>query len=345
MAETKKAQRIVITAGEPAGIGPELMYHLAKHDFDNELIIIADPDLIAERLKIFPDGEQIKIKLCQPAQEHQEHEIAPSRKGELTVLPLKLAVPSVPGKLDPKNAPYVLHSLDRAHEGLISGEFAALVTAPVSKSVLDGCGVKFTGHTEYLQQKCGVKRVVMLLGCPQMKVALATTHLPLKDVPAAITEEVLTEVITILNHDLKTKFGIKTPRIYVAGLNPHAGEDGHLGREELEVIIPTLEKLRAEQGFNLAGPLPADTLFTPQYLADASAFLTMYHDQGLPVLKYAGFDQGYNTTLGLPYIRTSVDHGTALNIAGSGKADPSSLFAAIALAEEMAAHQAAAQAQ
>lgn len=345
MAETKKAQRIVITAGEPAGIGPELMYHLAQHDFDNELIIIADPDLIAERLKIFPDGEQIKIKLYQPAQEHQEHEIVPSRKGELTVLPLKLAVPSVPGKLDPNNAPYVLHSLDRAHEGLISGEFAALVTAPVSKSVLDGCGVKFTGHTEYLQQKCGVKRVVMLLGCPQMKVALATTHLPLKDVPSAITEEVLTEVITILNHDLKTKFGIKTPKIYVAGLNPHAGEDGHLGREELEVIIPTLEKLRAEQGFDLVGPLPADTLFTPQYLSDASAFLTMYHDQGLPVLKYAGFDQGYNTTLGLPYIRTSVDHGTALNIAGTGKADPSSLFAAIALAEEMAAHQAAAQAQ
>lgn len=359
MAETKKAQRIVITAGEPAGIGPELMYHLAKHDFDNELIIIADPDLIAERLKIFPDGEQIKIKLCQPAVSSgagsasglpareliENDEIMPSRKGELTVLPLKLAVPSVPGKLDPQNAPYVLHSLDRAHEGLISGEFAALVTAPVSKSVLDGCGVKFTGHTEYLQQKCGVKRVVMLLGCPQMKVALATTHLPLKDVPSAITQEVLTEVIIILNHDLKTKFGIKTPKIYVAGLNPHAGEDGHLGREELEVIIPTLEKLRAELGFDLVGPLPADTLFTPQYLSDASAFLTMYHDQGLPVLKYAGFDQGYNTTLGLPYIRTSVDHGTALNIAGTGRADPSSLFAAIALAEEMAAHQAAAKTQ
>lgn len=340
--QAKQAQRIVITAGEPAGIGPELMYHLAQRDFVNQLVIIADPDLIAERLKIFPDGDKINIKLYQP---EACHEIEPSKKGELTVLPLKLAVPSVPGRLDTKNAPYVLHSLDRAHEGLISGEFVALVTAPVSKSVLDGCGLKFTGHTEYLQHKCGVKRVVMLLGCPKMKVALATTHLPLKDVSAAITEELLTEIITILNHDLKTKFGIKEPRIYVSGLNPHAGEDGHLGREELEVIIPTLEKLRQESGIKLVGPLPADTMFTPQYLSDASAFLTMYHDQGLPVLKYAGFDQGYNTTLGLPYIRTSVDHGTALNIAGTGKADPSSLFAAIALAEEMAEHQAQAAEQ
>lgn len=325
----QQVKRIVVTPGEPAGIGPELMYHLAVRSFKYELIIIADPALIAARLQIFEGGAGIKINIYDPAAEPR-----PSQAGSLTVLPVPLAAPARPGVLDTQNAPYVLACLDRAHEGLLRGEFAALVTGPVSKSVIDGSGLKFTGHTEYLQQKCGVSRVVMLLGCPTLKVALATTHLPLKDVSAAITPKLLTEVISILHQDLKHKFGIARPKIFVAGLNPHAGEDGHLGREELDVIIPVMENLR-RQGLDLTGPLPADTMFTPQYMKQADAFLTMYHDQGLPVLKYAGFEQGYNTTLGLPYIRTSVDHGTALALAGHGTADPGSLFAAVDLAVQM----------
>lgn len=323
--------RIVITAGEPAGIGPELMFHLAEFKTDDQLVVIADKHMLKERFaQCFKNAAPVKIL------DYDPNSREPADPGALYVIHQPLAKPAVPGKLDPANAPCVLNSLDRAHDGLMSGEFSALVTGPVSKAVIDASGVPFTGHTEYLQHKCGVKRVVMLLGCSRMKVALATTHLPLKDVSAAITPEVLTEVITILDHDLKHRFGLSKPKIYVAGLNPHAGEDGHLGREELDVIIPTLNELRA-QGFNLAGPLPADTLFTPQYLKDAAAYLCMYHDQGLPVLKYAGFDEGYNTTLGLPYIRTSVDHGTALGIAGTGTADPRSLFAAVRLAENMAA--------
>ncbi len=325
----QQVKRIAVTPGEPAGIGPELMYHLAVRSFRHELVIIADPDLIAARMRIFPQGGDIKIRICDPAAPAQS-----SATGCLCVLPVPLGAPATPGVLNVQNAPYVLSCLDRAHEGLLRGEFAALVTGPVSKSIIDGSGLKFTGHTEYLQQKCGVSRVVMLLGCPTLKVALATTHLPLKEVSAAITPQLLTEVITILHHDLQSKFGIAKPKIFIAGLNPHAGEDGHLGHEEQEVIIPVIERLQ-QQGLDLIGPLPADTMFTPQYLAEADAFLTMYHDQGLPVLKYAGFDQGYNTTLGLPYIRTSVDHGTALALAGQGTADPGSLFSAVELAAEM----------
>lgn len=320
--------RIVVTPGEPAGVGPELMYHLAKKDFDDELVIIGSKSLLKERF----DALNLNVTF---KDFDKDATPVPSKKGELTVLNVDLAVSSAPGKLDPKNGPYVLKCLDIAHELCISDNAQALVTGPVSKAVLDSGSLHFTGHTEYLQQKSGVKKVVMLLGSRELRVALATTHLPLNEVSKAITKESLTDVISILHHDLKEKFGFADPTIYVAGLNPHAGENGHLGSEEITTIIPVLNKLR-KLGMKLEGPYPADTIFQPKYLNNAAAFLTMYHDQGLPVLKYAAFDHGYNTTLGLPYIRTSVDHGTALDLAGSGKADPGSLYAAVALASFMA---------
>lgn len=322
------ANRIVITPGEPAGVGPELMYHLAQKDFDEQIVIIGSKSLLKERF----DALNLKVAF---KDFDKDTKPSPSPKGELTVLNVNLAVPSVPGKLNPKNASYVLKCLDIAHDLCITDNAQALVTGPVSKAVLDSGSLHFTGHTEYLQQKSQVKKVVMLLGSHELRVALATTHLPLNEVSTAITKESLTEVISILHHDLKEKFGFEDPLIYVAGLNPHAGENGHLGSEEITTIIPVLNELR-KQGMKLEGPYPADTLFQPKYLKNAAAFLTMYHDQGLPVLKYAAFDHGYNTTLGLPYIRTSVDHGTALDLAGTGKADPGSLYAAVDLASFMA---------
>ena len=322
------ANRIVITPGEPAGVGPELMYHLAQKDFDEQIVIIGSKSLLKERF----DALNLKVAF---KDFDKDTKPSPSPKGELTVLNVNLAVPSVPGKLNPKNASYVLKCLDIAHALCITDNAQALVTGPVSKAVLDSGSLHFTGHTEYLQQKSQVKKVVMLLGSHELRVALATTHLPLNEVSTAITKESLTEVISILHHDLKEKFGFEDPLIYVAGLNPHAGENGHLGSEEITTIIPVLNELR-KQGMKLEGPYPADTLFQPKYLKNAAAFLTMYHDQGLPVLKYAAFDHGYNTTLGLPYIRTSVDHGTALDLAGTGKADPGSLYAAVDLASFMA---------
>jgi 4-hydroxythreonine-4-phosphate dehydrogenase len=228
----------------------------------------------------------------------------------------------------------VLSLLDRAIDGCVSGEFSAMVTAPVHKGVINEAGIAFTGHTEYLAEKTGTPHVVMMLVGGGLRVALATTHLALKDVPAAIAPDMLTRTINIIHHALQTRFGIASPRILVAGLNPHAGEQGHLGREEMDIIAPTLDALRG-QGKQLIGPLPADTLFTPQHLARADAVLAMYHDQGLPVLKYASFGQGVNITLGLPFIRSSVDHGTALDLAGRGQADPGSLFEAIAMALSM----------
>lgn len=336
--------RIAVTAGEPAGIGPELMYALSRHILPGiKTVVIASKELLQERFA--------SLKLQVQLKDYDKDDDSPDTEGTLTVLSLPLAVPSVAGTPDVRNAGYVLHSLDRAHEGLMTGEFAALVTGPVSKGIIADSGLEFTGHTEYLQHKCGVHKVVMLLGCPKMKVALATTHLPLRAVADAITKPLLEEIITILNHDLQEKFGIAKPHIFVSGLNPHAGEDGHLGTEEKDTIIPVLESMRS-RGYNLTGPLPADTMFQPKYLQEASAFLCMYHDQGLPVLKYAGFEEGYNTTLGLPYIRTSVDHGTAFDLAGKGLADPASLLCAMKLAADMAhnvrnfrsAQQAAAQA-
>ncbi len=270
----------------------------------------------------------------------------PPLPGVLDVLHVPLAVPARAGQLDPANARYVLAMLDHALAGcraqsLAPGaqpEFTAMVTAPVHKAVINAAGIPFTGHTEYLAAACGVPRVVMMLAGGGLRVALATTHLPLKDVPAAITATSLRETLHILHADMRRKFGIAQPRILVAGLNPHAGEDGCLGREEIEVIAPTLDALRAE-GMTLIGPLPADTLFTPPQLARGDCVLAMYHDQGLTALKYASFGAGINVTLGLPIIRTSVDHGTALDLAGSGRADPGSLFEAVKLAEQLAQHR------
>jgi len=313
--------RLALTPGEPAGIGPDLLVMLAQSAWPAELVAITDTTLLtraAQRLnlplQLVPHDASI------PATAHVV--------GTLKVVHIALAAEEAPGHLDVRNANPVLATLDRACDGCLSGEFTAMVTAPVQKSVINDAGIAFSGHTEYLQARCDVPRVVMMLACPGLRVALATTHLPLREVPDAITPERLTQVLNILHDDLRTKFGIPNPHILVAGLNPHAGESGHLGREEIEVITPTLDALRAT-GMNLSGPLPADTLFTPRLLAGADAVLAMYHDQGLPVLKHAGFGEAVNITLGLPIIRTSVDHGTALTLAGTGLAEVGSLQAAV----------------
>jgi 4-hydroxythreonine-4-phosphate dehydrogenase len=319
--------RIALTPGEPAGIGPDLVIALAQHEHACALVAIADPALLRAR------ATQLGLPLTLHTYDASKPAQA-SRAGELTVAATALATPAVAGMLDVHNAPYVLATLERAAQGCLSGEFAAVVTAPVQKSVINDAGVSFSGHTEFFQEKAGAERVVMMLACPGLRVALATTHLPLKNVAAAITEKLLHEVLHILVHDLRTKFSISHPRILIAGLNPHAGESGHLGREEIDIIIPALHSF-SDKNCTLQGPLPADTLFTPKYLDHADAVLAMYHDQGLPVLKYKGFGRAVNITLGLPFIRTSVDHGTALDLAGSGRADTGSLEAALTSALEM----------
>ena len=326
--------RIAVTSGEPAGIGPELCLRLAAYDGPAQPVILGDRDLLAERARAV--GLRVALRDFRPEN--------PVDRNRLDVLHVPLATPSVAGRLNPANGPYVLALLDRALAGCRSGEFAAMVTAPVHKGVINDAGVHFTGHTEYLAEKTGMSLVVMMLaGSTEhgpLRVALATTHLPLKDVPAAITPDVLTRTLRILHADLREKYGLAEPRILVAGLNPHAGEGGYLGTEEIEVIAPVLDKLRAE-GMRLSGPHPADTMFTPPMLAHGDAVLAMYHDQGLTALKYATFGHGINVTLGLPIIRTSVDHGTALELAGSGRADPGSLFEAMAEAARMAARKVA----
>lgn len=320
----KPLPRIALTPGEPAGIGPDLVIQLAQREHPCVLVAIADPALLEARAR----------QLGLPLRLLPADTPGPVRAGELAVLPLPLAVPAVAGQLDPRNAAHVLAMLTRAGEGCLRGEFDAVVTAPVQKSVINDAGVPFSGHTEFFQEQAGCPRVVMMLACPGLRVALATTHLPLRAVPDAITAPLLQEVLAILAQDLRDKLGITRPRILVAGLNPHAGEGGHLGREEIEVIAPALATF-ADKDCELIGPLPADTLFTPKYLDHADAVLAMYHDQGLPVLKHKGFGNAVNITLGLPYIRTSVDHGTALDLAGSGRADPGSLAAALAAALDM----------
>ncbi|MCM2307530.1 MAG: 4-hydroxythreonine-4-phosphate dehydrogenase PdxA [Sulfuritalea sp.] len=307
---------IAVTSGEPAGIGPDICLRLAERAWPARLVVLGDRDLLAARAQqLGVNAERIEIRHV------------PLRK-------LALA-----GRLDAANARYVLDMLDAALAGCVAGDYAAMVTAPVHKGVINDAGIAFSGHTEYLAEHTATPRVVMMLAAQLpdvgLRVALATTHLALKDVAAAITREELETTIRILHADLQAKFGIAAPRILVAGLNPHAGEGGHMGREEIEVITPVLDMLRAE-GMNLVGPLPADTLFTKNVLAGSDAQLAMYHDQGLAVLKYAAFDEGINVTLGLPIIRTSVDHGTALDLAGSGKASPTSLFAAVDAAIDMA---------
>jgi 4-hydroxythreonine-4-phosphate dehydrogenase len=319
---------LALTPGEPAGIGPDLCIALASKGMAANVVVIADPALLQQR------AQQLQLPLhILPYQSGQTepHTLPPAT---MRVLPVPLRTPVTAGQLAVVNSRYVMQTLQRAVDGCLSGEFQALCTGPVQKSVLNDAGFAFTGHTEFLAEQSKVKRVVMMLSTPTLRVALATTHLPLSAVPAAITMELLQEVLHILHGDLQKKFGIAAPRILVAGLNPHAGESGHLGREEIEIIQPVLAQLRLE-GMQLQGPLPADTLFTPRHLQGADAVLAMYHDQGLPVLKFQGFGEAVNHTLGLPFIRTSVDHGTALDLAGTGKADSGSLAAALHAAQSL----------
>ncbi len=318
---------LVITSGEPAGIGPDLCALLAAGDaparFNAHLVILGDRNLIVERAAA--------------------HGVDASR---LSIEHIPLRIRACAGQLNTANSPYVLALLDHAMDGCLTGRYQAMVTAPIHKGVINDAHIaglgKFQGHTEYLAEKTGTPQVVMMLagGKPMLRVALATTHLALKDVPAAITRESLTATLRILDAELRRKFGFAAPRILVSGLNPHAGESGYLGDEEIKVIAPVVEALKRE-GLRLAGPLPADTLFTPQHLQHADAVLAMYHDQGLAVLKFASFGEGVNITLGLPIIRTSVDHGTALDLAGKPGIDGGSMRAAIALAAELAAQSSA----
>jgi 4-hydroxythreonine-4-phosphate dehydrogenase len=292
---------IALTSGEPAGIGPELCAKIAREDLPARIVAIGDRSLF----------NAVEV----------EH------------IPLRR--PSVPGKLDPANSRYVLEVLDRAIDGCLRGEYDAMVTAPVQKSTINDAGIAFTGHTEYLAERAGAAHVVMMLVGGGLRVALATTHLALKDVPAAITRDGLLRTLKTIDHGLRKRFRIARPRILVSGLNPHSGESGHLGREEVDVIAPAIAAAVAA-GIDASGPIPADTLFVPDRLAQADCALAMYHDQGLPVLKYAAFGRGVNVTLGLPFVRTSVDHGTALELAGTGRADAGSLLEAVKLAIELA---------
>ena len=320
---------IAVTGGEPAGIGADICLDLAAAKLPCRPVVLADISLLRQRAAQL--GKTVALRDFSTN--------LPPQPGTLDVWHIPLAAPCEAGRLNAANSPYVLQLLDTAYQGIQNGTFAAMTTAPLHKGIINDAGAGggfFSGHTEYLAEKSGTPRVVMMLAGGGLRVALATTHLPLKDVAATITRESLLETTRILHRDLRHKFGLAQPRILVAGLNPHAGEGGHLGHEENDVIIPALEELRAA-GLDIRGPYPADTLFQPFMLKDADAVLAMYHDQGLPVLKYASFGQGVNITLGLPYIRTSVDHGTALDLAGTGRADSGSLMAAVRTACEMAA--------
>jgi 4-hydroxythreonine-4-phosphate dehydrogenase len=318
---------LALTAGEPAGIGPELCLQLALEARSAGVVVVASRPLLEARAKQM--NLAVELRAWQPGESPE------MEAGLLSVLHVDGCANHEPGTLDTGSGAYVLRTLEVAANGCLSGDFDGMVTAPVHKGVINDAGIAFSGHTEFLQELCGVNRVVMMLATEELRVALVTTHLPLKDVSAAITPERLTQVTRILDADLKKFFGVTRPRILVAGLNPHAGEGGHLGREEIDTIEPTLEALRAE-GIFLTGPLPADTLFTPHWLDQADAVLAMYHDQGLPVLKFQGFGRAVNITLGLPIVRTSVDHGTALDLAGTGRADAGSLHTALKVGEQMA---------
>ena len=323
-----KTPLIAVTAGEPAGIGPDLCVRLARRRLPACIVVVADRDLLRERAR--------RLRMPFAAGDFEPGPRGKSTARALRVLHVPLARPAVPGKLDPANSRYVLRTLELAADGCREGRFDAMVTAPLQKSVINDAGIAFVGHTEFLAERTGAKQPVMMLVGGGMRVALATTHLALKAVAGAITREGLETTLRVLRGDLAARFAIRRPRIVVAGLNPHAGESGFLGREEADIIRPVLEKLRGE-GFDLLGPLPADTLFHPRKLENCDCVLAMYHDQGLPVLKYASFGAGVNVTLGLPIIRTSVDHGTALDLSGTGKADIGSLVEAIGLAATLAA--------
>ncbi|MDP2714499.1 4-hydroxythreonine-4-phosphate dehydrogenase PdxA [Rheinheimera sp.] len=313
--------RLGITPGEPAGIGPDLVIAMAQQEWPVELVVCANAALLTDR------AAQLNLPLRLLPYDPTAPAVA-QRAGTLTLVDFELAEPVVTGQLNAANGQYVIDTLRFAGEKSMSGDFAAIVTGPVHKGIINQAGIPFSGHTEFFALQSNTPYVVMMLATEGLRVALATTHIPLAYVAKAITRERLLKVISILHQDLQQKFAIARPKIYVCGLNPHAGEDGHLGREELDIIIPALNELRA-QGMTLVGPLPADTLFQPKYLNDADAVLAMYHDQGLPVLKHMGFGRSVNISLGLPLIRTSVDHGTALDLAGTGKADAGSLFHAV----------------
>ncbi len=316
--------RIAISSGEPAGIGPDLCVGLRQGQFPVELVLLGDPDLLHRRADLLGiDFAPASWDAGRPAQ-----------AGVVSLCPVRLSNPAQPGQLDSANARYVLDVLDRATDGCLQGRYQAMVTAPVHKGIINEAGIPFTGHTEYLADRTGAEQVVMLLAAPGLRVALATTHLPLAQVAAAITGPHLEKLLRCLHSELQNKLHITTPRILVAGLNPHAGEGGHLGDEEIRIIEPVIARLKSE-GMQITGPLPADTLFTPPLLAQADAVLAMYHDQGLPVLKHVGFGRSVNITLGLPIIRTSVDHGTALDKAGTGGADAGSFITAIQTAIDM----------
>lgn len=323
--------KLAVTPGEPAGIGPELLIQKVQQGYAHELVAFADPDLLQQRAKCL--GLTLKLKVFD-----ENKAPTPLLPGQLGIYPITLPKPSHSGILDVGNAQYVLDCLDAAIDACNTNQCSALITGPVQKSIINDAGINFSGHTEYLADKTNTDHVVMMLATTKMRVALTTTHLPLRDVSDAITKDLLHRVIEILSHDLKTKFAIGQPKILVCGLNPHAGEGGHLGNEEIDKISPVISHFKA-QGMNIVGPLPADTLFTEKHLSSADAVLAMYHDQGLPVLKYSGFGQAANITLGLPIIRTSVDHGTALDLAGKGIADSGSLDVAINTAVQMATRQ------
>jgi len=325
----KTLPRIALTPGEPAGIGPDLCIQLAQQELACQLVVIADPELLKQCAKQL--NLPLEIQLFD-----SELAISAHIAGTLIVLPCLLNAQAECGVLNKNNSAYVLKTIEIATQGCVSGLFSAMLTGPVHKGIINDAGITFTGHTEFIANITG-GHPVMMLATEGLRVALVTTHLPLKEVSAAITPETLNTVIQLLDKDLRLRFGIENPRILVCGLNPHAGEGGHLGREEIEVIEPVLDQCR-ESGINLQGPLPADTLFTDKYLTNADAVLAMYHDQGLPVLKYKGFGKAVNITLGLPIIRTSVDHGTALDLAGTGKADAGSILYALQTAMQMSSH-------
>jgi 4-hydroxythreonine-4-phosphate dehydrogenase len=319
---------VAVTAGEPAGIGPDLCVMLALQELPARVVVVADRGLLEARAA--------RLRLPVTCLEFHDRAGTARDRGRLAVAHVPLAAAATPGRLDPANSGYVLRTLEVAASGCLEGTFDALATAPVHKGIINEAGFPFTGHTEFLAHHTGARHVVMMLAGGGLRVALATTHVPLKDVASCISRERLEQTLRVLRHDLVSRYELARPRIAVAGLNPHAGESGHLGREEIEVIVPVLDALRRE-GFDLEGPLPADTLFNPDRLRTIDCVLAMYHDQGLPVLKYASFGSGVNVTLGLPIIRTSVDHGTALDLAGTGRANPGSLIEAVRHAALLAA--------
>lgn len=324
--------RLAVTPGEPAGIGPDLLIAAAQKPWSVQLVGICSADLLRERARQL--GQHIEIRKFDPTSE-----ATPTEPGILSLVDVPLVEQVTAGQLNRANADYVLQCLEEATAGCLKGKFSGLVTGPVQKSIINEAGISFSGHTEFLAERSGITKVVMMLATDQLRVALVTTHLPLHAVPAAVTEKEVSSSLAILHRELIEKFGLATPRILVCGLNPHAGESGHLGQEEIEVIQPVLENAR-RQGMHVEGPLPADSLFTPAILKTGDAVLAMYHDQGLGPFKALSFGESVNVTLGLPFVRTSVDHGTALNLAGTGKASASSLIAAIEMASQLcsAAH-------